>query len=312
MARIFNRIQEYFTQQPLPHTLFQISSRYVAGVAWSQKEKRIKRHFLLPLAPGIVEPSFDKTNIKEPGRLEEKLRDGLRRLHAPDGNIGCLIPDLCFKVFVFGFDSLPASDRERAELVRWRLKKQTPLAAEDLRISYDVITSNASSRVLVAAVRTVVVREYEDFFSRLRLRVRHVGIPSLNLLNRRNGEKDGASVIANIEEDYVSLMVVIGSGIVLYRLKSLGSMGPTAASSVQRAADVAKEIENTVHFIEDREKKKVLSLWLRLGLLEGEEEFMAGLRAGLSLKAELVESNRLSGLNPCEKRLLSPLVGLIA
>lgn len=311
MAFFLERIKDYFERQPVPRSAFQLTSRYLSGIHVSPKEGKIKNHFILPLEKGMIQPSFSKKNIKNPGLLEKKIKEGLAKLHLSDHKIACLIPELSLKAFVYSFNSLPTSRQEREQIIRFRVKKQIPLLPDDARFSFNAIRSNNSEKIVAAVARASIIKEYEDLFSRLRLKVRSVGVPSLSLFYLLNREKEKDLLLVNIEEDSLSLIAVVNSEIALYRLKPFIADSQTNASGAQRIEDIAKEVENTANFIEDREKRKIRSLWVRLGLMETEEDIFPRLKEKLPFPLKGVETCLSSELSLKEKKILSPLIGHI-
>ena len=312
MDSILDRLKNYFIKSPVLRTAFQLSSSYLSGVHISLKEKRIKHHFIIPLKETVVEPSFNKKNIIDESFLGERIKEGMKELHLTNNNISCLIPETCLKVFVFSFTSLPPSQREREKIIQWRIRKQAPLLPEDFRFSYNVIKSNKENKVLVSLAKGSVIQEYEDFFAKAGLKVGVVGVPTFSLLNLVAGERHKNLMVINFEEDYISLTAVLNSEIVLYRLKPFVSGGKTRLSFSQKMENIVQEIENTVHFLEDREKMKIESFWIRLGLLEPEGEVLSVLREKLSLPLKGIEASRAFGLNFRQTQILSPLIGQIS
>jgi hypothetical protein len=309
MTALIDRIKGYFTQHPIPHSAFQVSSHYLSGIRLSPKERKIKNYFILPMDKGVVEPSFSKKNIKNPGLLERKIREGLEKLSLSENNIACLIPELSLHAFVFSFDSLPPSRQEREQIIRFRIKKQMPMLPADARFSFLVIKSNKSEKILTAVARASVIQEYEDLFSRLRLKVRAIGVPTLSLFNLVRKDKGKNWLLINIEENSLCLMAVVNSEIVLYRLKSYIPASEVDVSGF--VENIIKEIENTVFFVEDREKAKVHSLSIRVGLLENDEKILRLLKERLSFPLKGIESRLDAELGLQEKKILSPLFGQI-
>jgi hypothetical protein len=311
MALFTDKIKHYFTRQLLPHSAIQLTSSYLSGIHVSLKEGKVKNHFIFPLEKGVIEPSFSSKNIKKPALLEKKVKQGLERLHLSDNKIACLIPELSLKAFVFSFDSLPSSREQIERIIRFRVKKQIPLLPADARFSFDRISSRSSSKMLVTVARSSIIQEYEDLFSKLRLRVRTVGVPTLSLYYLLNKEKERDLLLINIEEDSLSLIAGLNSEVAMYRLKPfiLGSLAN--GSGLDRVENIVKEVENTVNFVEDKEKKKVNSLRIRLGLLEQEEGIFRQLEEKLSLPAKGIEAGLDLRLGSKEKVMLSPLIGQI-
>jgi hypothetical protein len=311
MALFKEKIRNYFIRQLLPRSAVQLTSSYLSGINVSSKEGKIKNHFILPLERGVIEPSFSDKNIKNPALLEKKIKQGLEKLHLSDNKIACLIPELSLKAFVFSFDSLPSSREQRERIIRFRVKKQTPLLPDDARFSFDRIRSNSSSKILVAVARASIIKEYEDLFSKFRLKIRTVGIPTLSLYYLLSGEKERDLLLINIEEDSLSLIAGLNSEVAMYRLKPFIPGSLTNISGLQRVENIVKEVENTVNFVEDKEKIKVNSFRVRLGLLEPEEDMFSQLKEKLSLPAKGIEAGLTSKLGSREKMILSPLIGQI-
>jgi hypothetical protein len=311
MAADLSKIKDYFTAPLCPPTVIQISSSYVSGISLDLRDGRAKRHAILELPAGVVEPHFDRRNIPDAAALSGILKDSLQELRVSGKKIACLIPEACLRMFVLSFDSLPASEKEREKLIRWRAKKQMAVLPEDVRLSYERVTSSSPFKVLAALARTPVIREYEDLLAGLGLEVGIATSPTISLVNLVDWENGKDLLVANIEEESLGLMAITQSGPVLYRLKtfSVGQEGGLRFS--QKIEAVVKEIENTVHFIEDREKRAVGSLWFRSGLKEGREDILAGLRTSLEIDVQPILASSWSGLSPELSAFLAPLAGQV-
>ena len=305
-----DRAARFFLDQPKLHTAFQVASNYLAGVTLSPKERGIKDHFICPLDKGIVETSFYQNNIKKSAELEASLRQGMERMHLTDRRIIFVLPEISQKTFVFLFDTIPGHRKERDQMVRFRIKKQLPLFPDDARISYSLVPAEDGVRVLASVARASVIKEYEDFFQRLKLKVRSVGIPFAGLVNLMQKEKENLMLV-NVEEDAFSLVALIHSGISLYRQKSFAFETQEEDPVMPRYDDILLEVENTLNFIEDKEKKKITSLWVRTILPEIEEKLLKDLAQRLSIQVVGLDACLEGSLNPGEKRLLSPLLGYV-
>lgn len=310
MAKFADKLKNYLTKPPLPHVAFQLSSYYLSGIYVSPPEKRIKHHFISPLKDGVIKPSFNKKNIEDEVYLEEKMREGAEKLHFSKTRVACLIPESCLKIFVFSFHSFPSTQKEREEIIRWQVKKQMPLLPDNTRLSFAVLKSNRQKKILVSLARASVIQEYEEFFTRIGLKVGAVGSATLSLLNLLDRE-EGNSMIVNLEEDYISLMAMLDAEIALYRLKPLGFEGASKPSLPQKIDYISTEVENTVNFIQDREKEKINSVWIRVGIADPGGEILSLLREKLSLPLRGVDTFLSQELSFREKQILSPLVGKI-
>jgi hypothetical protein len=311
MAVDLRRIRDYFTAPVCPPTIIQVTSSYMSGIHVDVKDGRAKRHAVLELPPGLLEPHFDRKNIADAAALSGVLKEGIRELQASGKKVACLVPEACLKIFVLSFDSLPASEKEREKIIRWRAKKQMAILPEDTRLSYETVASSSSIKVLAALARTPVIREYEDLFAGLGLEVGIASAPTISLLNLVDWENEKDLLVANIEQDSLGLIAVTQSEPALYRLKTFPVEREGELRFSQKIEAAVKEIENTAHFIEDREKREVRSLWFRSGLRESQADILAGLRASFPFEVRQVQAPPSSGLGPEASAFLAPLAGQV-
>lgn len=302
---LFSRFVRFFTVRPCPSAVFQLTSSTLSGIRVATKEREVREVSVVPLLPGQVEPHFDRKNLADAKALTAVLKEMLTRLHGGGKWAACLLPESCFKIFILPFDALPASAAERENLIRWRIKKQMPVVPDDVRLSYAVVSSGGALRVVLALARKAVIQEYEALFASARLPVGAVTVPSLSLLNLVEREREEDLLVVNIEEDSLSLAAVSPSDLTLYRHKALG------AASGRSIENIAVEIENTVHFLADREKREVRSLWLHAAAPETGAEVVAAVGARFDGAVRMIDSPRLARFAPAERAVLAPLIGQI-
>jgi hypothetical protein len=256
-------LKKYFLEPPALDFAFGLSRTRLAGVRYSRREKRIAAHVILPFAAGGLEPSFDGKNVRDPAALERTLREAKSRL-GPDGSpVALLVPESCVRLHLLTFDALPASPAERDEVVRWRLGKLIPFKPDEMRLTYTILKANGQTRVVAALAREDVIREYEQLFGRLGFDVRMVGVPGLYLPGLIRRDADGLTLVVNLDDDYVSLIAVLGEDIVLYRMKPFHGPAGTAPAPGESAGPILHEVETTIRVLEDRERKKIDAIWVR-------------------------------------------------
>jgi hypothetical protein len=304
---LLGRVGRFFTSPPCPPVIIQVSSAFLTGLQVAVKEKKAKQRLILPLPGGLVEPHFDRTNIPDSAALAGLLKEHVGRLRASGSDAACLLPETCFRVFVLPFESLPASDRERENLILFRAKKQMPLLPDDLRLSYQVMGSGSGTKVVAALARASVIREYEAFFAGLGLELGIVTPPALSLVNLIDWQAEKAGLLVNLDDDSLGLVAVTRSEPALYRVKAFAG----ERSEARRADGLAKEIENTIHFIEDRENQPIPALWFRNGLLDGGDDLPSALAGKLAVPVKPVSAPLLDSLPEAERSILTPLAGLI-
>jgi hypothetical protein len=303
------RIRKHFTERLLPDSVFQIAPGHLSGIRVSRNDGSVKGGFVLPFRERPLAPSFDRPNLTDPAVLEEAIAQGMRNLHLTAGSAALLIPELSVRVFVMSVDSFPGSGKERDSFIRWRIGKQMPLIPEDARIDYAVTPGRGARKIIVAMARQVVVWEYEALFERAGLKPVLVTAPSLALVNlvRRDGR--GSGVLLNLEDETLALLALADPGWSLYRQKDVGAPGVSAAD--ERGENIVREAENTIRFLEDRDKTRISRLWLRCAAAAEMPEVMGRLRERIALPIEPVDYTAPDVWTDAHKAILAPLIGQI-
>ncbi len=306
-SRLLDRLGKFFTSPPCPPVLIQVSTAFLTGLQVAVKDKKVRQRLILPLPGGAVEPHFDKANIPDGAALAGLLREPLARLRDSGSGAAGLLPDACFRVFVLPFESLPSSDRERENLILFRAKKQMPLLPDDLRLSYQVMDSGSGVKVVAGLARASVIREYETLFAGLGLELGIVAPPSLSLVNLIDWRVEKAGLVVNLDDDSLGLVAITRSEPAFYRVKAFAG----ERSEARRVDGLVKEIENTIHFIEDRENQPIPALWFRNGLLDGGDDLASALAGRLAVPVKPFAAPPLDSFAEAERAILAPLAGLI-
>jgi hypothetical protein len=311
MRSPFTRWKRYLTEPVFPSQAWQMSRTSVAGVRFAKKDKSLAARFLAPLPPGVLAPAFDRPNILDAKGLERVLRDGRGRLEGAGGDVSILVPEACVRIFVLGFEGLPASPSERDELFRWRIGKLVPLKPGEMRLGYDVLRSNGESRVVLALGMNEVLGEYESAFARIGLKVRTLSVPTLPLAGLLRGKETGNVLIVNCEEDHVGLLVLLEGEVALYRLKPFLPEAAEPLSEERRRDQIFREIENTMNFLEDKEKKRITAIRVRPTAWPDGRDAVVEL-AGRWPALSVSEFPGPAALGPVERRTLAPLLGQVS
>jgi hypothetical protein len=236
------------------------------------------------------------------------ITEGVEKFNVYDHGVSLLLPELSQRTFLFSFDAIPGTSKEREQIIRFRIKKQMPLLSEDVRITYDILRTKEKKKIISSVARSAVVREYENFFGQLRLKIRSVGLPLISLSHLVNWNQEKDFFLVNIERDSFSLLAVTDAEPSLYRQKPL-MVRKGDNHLLERVKNIVQEIENTAQFIRDKEKKEISSLWIRFGLLESEEEILVNMESRLNMPIEKIESLVGLKLSLQEKKILAPLIG---
>lgn len=307
--KLGDRLKQHFSERLLPDSVFQIAPGHLSGIHVSRSDGSIKGGFVQPFRERPVAPSFDRPNVTDAAVLEEAIDQGKKNLRLTSGSAALLIPEPSVRVFVMSVDSFPGSGKERDAFIRWRIGKQMPLIPDDARIDYAVTPGKGTRKVIVAMARQVVVWEYEALFEKAGLKPVLVTSPSLALVNlvRRDGRAN--AVLLNIEDESLTVLALADPGWSLYRQKDIGLPGGAAAD--ERRDNIVREAENTIRFLEDRDKTRVEGLWLRCA--DGAElaEIRARLRERISLPIEPVDYRAPDSWTEAHKAILAPLIGQV-
>jgi hypothetical protein len=311
MTSPLTRWKKRLIEPIFPALAWQLSRTAVAGVRFSKKDKSLAAHAIVPLAPGILAPSFDRPNILDPKALDRALRDGRTKLGADGGDVSLLVPETCVRMFVLTFDGLPVSPVEREELFRWRIGKLIPLKPAEMRLGYDVIRSNGRSKVILALGTAGILAEYEAAFARAGFKVRTLSVPTLPLAGLVPGDVSGdGTLVVNCEEDTISLLAILGGEISLYRTKPFQADAAAPPDGARKREQLVREIETTMHFLEDKEKVRIGGLWVRPVAWPDGADAVDDLRERWpSLRVS--ELPGPDSLRPAERRLLAPLLGQV-
>jgi hypothetical protein len=206
-------------------------------------------------------------------------------------------------------DSFPGSGRERDSFIRWRVGKQMPLIPEDARIDYAATPGRGPRRIIAAMARQMVVWEYEALFEKAGLKPVVVSAPSLALANLVRRDGASAALLLNLEEEFLTFLALAGPGWTLYRQKDVGR--PGAIGAEERLDNIVREAENTIRFLEDKEKAGTDGLWVRSSA-DGEVPEIARRleeRTGLPVRPVEYEAPRV--WTDAHKAVLAPLIGQV-
>lgn len=302
-------LKSHFLDRLAPDAVFQVAPTFVSGIRVSKKDRSVRGGFVLPLPDRPVSPSFDRPNLTNTAAVEEAIVRGMKNLRISSGSVALLIPEPAVRVFVLSVESFPGSGRERDAFIRWRIGKQMPLIPDDARIDYAMGPGRGARKVIVAMARQSIVREYEALFEKAGLKPDLVTVPSLTLVNLavRNGPMNG--ILLNLEDETLTLLAVMASGWTLYRQKGVGAPGGPEAD--ERAENIVREAENTIRFLEDKEKERVERLWVRTAVAAERPGLIGRLRQRINLPLEAVDYEAPGAWTEAQKTIIAPLVGQI-
>jgi type IV pilus assembly protein PilM len=115
------------------------------------------------------------------------LAETLRRLRNETGKwdkVSVLLPDSWFRMNIVDLPSLPDRENEALEVVRWSLKRTLPIAPEQMRVSYSVLSrTNGGAQVLVLSAVDATLAAIEKTCSAAGLDIVLIEPLGLNIWN---------------------------------------------------------------------------------------------------------------------------------
>jgi hypothetical protein len=144
------------------------------------------------LPAGLLRLSGSESNVTDVSALAKEfsaLLDGQVHVTRPVP-ISLSLPDLCARVALFEFDTLPKKSSELDALIRWRFQKDLNVPVADTRFTYQVFQptslhalTDGPIRVFAVAVRESVLEPYEQACELAGLIPVSVGLTGLRLFD---------------------------------------------------------------------------------------------------------------------------------
>lgn len=291
-----DRIRRYFLEQPRPAAVFQVSPYYFTALKAGEEDKITSDDYVyFPVPTGLVEAQFNQKNIVQPGLLHDLVNKTWRKFRTRGRSVTVILPEMSARVFIFHLESTSLSPAELVRFIEWRLAHQLSCSLEKVRYAYQTYNSGEEGKVLVVCTGEEVAGEYEALFNEHKLKPGKLTIPSLSVLNLivRSNATARDFLLVDADLDYLSLIGVLNGVPYLYRQKQLWP------EDENNRAVILKETENTVHFIEEKTRKRLATVFLRSNL---------GSPAWL-----LTEMEKLLGMEikevMSEQQFLAPLFG---
>ena len=276
-------------KDPPPSHLFELSE---AGIAFSHAGQANFHPFesgtLLasPVADNLLRADLLATMIE---RLAPMNGAKKRRPAA------VILPDYAARVTVLDFDSFPSAPDEQLSLVRFRVKKTIPFDIDSAAVSYFVQPPGAGRKIEAVAVTVAleIIARYEALLRGSHFHPGEVTTSALAALNLYRGpdQREDVAVIAKLAGRALSLMVVAGDSLKLFRCVELEAAGEDEVLSV---------LQPTFAYVEDE-----LGTPARRLVLCG---FPQGALAGLNRHTEVLRS-RLGSPGAFNAGLLGYLEG---
>jgi type IV pilus assembly protein PilM len=221
-SNVPQRLQKFF-QPTLPPVACEITSRSVSVVRLNTKRPpEIDRFAVEPISPGLITPSLSRPMIASSSDFLSLLRSMFAKADLKTNRISLAIPDSCVKVTIHQLDSMPGSESEKLQLLKWKLKKTVPFNIEDSRLSFmEQKTPDGKHVIVTVNIHVAVLAQLEAIFESLGMQVGYITLASFaafEVLARQDPEVLQKSVLlVRAQPSEISSLIVRQGSVVFFR-----------------------------------------------------------------------------------------------
>ena len=177
--RLKGKIQRFFEPQ-LPAIACEISRQAVSLVRLDSKQSNLLDRFaVIPLPQGLIVPSLTKPNIASVPEFAAALKTAMTKTEVKSVKMSLAIPDASAKSAIHIMDTLPSSENERQQLLKWKLKKAVPFNVDEAHISYwERKASNGKHVLLTVCICREVLNQFEEVFQKMGIQIGYITLSS--------------------------------------------------------------------------------------------------------------------------------------
>lgn len=210
---------------PPPPAAIEIDARRVSVVAVSARggSRSVTGYALEPLAPGLVTPTLNGTNVHDTAAVAASVKSAVDRLSPRPRRAALILPDTVAKVSLVRFEKVPQKAHDLEQLIRWQVRKAAPFRIEDAQVSWADASDlpGGGREYFVVVVRRDVVESYEKVCEAAGVHAGTVDIVSTNLVNAvlatRPQLTSGDWLLVHTAADYATLVVVRNGRVIFFR-----------------------------------------------------------------------------------------------
>ena len=178
---------------------------------------------------------------------ESALAETLRRVRTETGKwekVSLLLPDSWFRINIVDLPSLPERDGDALDVVRWSLKKTLPIAPEQLRIAYSILSRTAGgAKVLVLSALEATLTGIERVFGAQGFEIvllEPMGLNIWNAITVREADTNADRLFIHLRDTDFTTAVFRGAQPLFIRSRNL---------SAERSID--QEIRLSANYLRD-------------------------------------------------------------
>lgn len=177
-----------------------------------------------PLPPGSLTPGLKPGNLPDRPAVLSALRRALEKIvalgtrgEARSRYLTLILPDLCARVLLLDFDTLPSRLADALPIVRFRLKKLLPFDVDHALVSFQVMSSERKLlRVLAVAIPNDVLAEYESLVTEAGMQT-GVVLPSTLAALAGLDPNEPAALVLNSAAGSLTTAIVRSGTLLLHR-----------------------------------------------------------------------------------------------
>jgi Tfp pilus assembly PilM family ATPase len=161
---------------------------------------------------------------------ESALTETLRRLRNETGRwdkVSLLLPDSWFRINIVDLPTLPEREAEALDVVRWSLKRTLPIAPEQLRVTYSVLSREGSAaKVLVLSALEATLASLEKAFAAQGVEVvliEPLGLNIWNAITTREAETTADRLFLYVRDTDFTTAVFRGAQPLFIRSRNLSA-----------------------------------------------------------------------------------------
>jgi type IV pilus assembly protein PilM len=185
-------------------------------------------HATEPLPPGIINPALNANNVEQPNEASDALRRALQRAELRGGRAALVVPDAVARVSILPFESIPASEQDLGQLVRWQVRKSVPFDIDAAQVSWTRgMPREGGGDVVAAAARRDVIEGYEALCARCGLYAGLVDLASFSIINAllaagEAGDAGADWMLVHVTRTDATLAIVRAGDLIFFRNRTTG------------------------------------------------------------------------------------------
>lgn len=274
------------------------------------------------LPPESFQPGLLGGPLREPAAFGAAVERLVGRIGAPVKEASLTVPDAWLRVAFAESSELPARAGERAEVLRWKLKRLVPFRVEELRIDAAEVPplpgQQEPLRLLLGFAIEPLLAQLEAAFSAAGVRLGRITGESLALLAAVDlpeaASDDALTALALVDEGGYALLFARGGWPLLHRYKAAGG----AAAGGSQPFDgrlVTRDLALTRNFLDEQVPGARIARVVLAAPPAVEPAWRGWLDDGLGVAAEPLGPEHLPPLSVAGPapawRELAPLLGAV-